>query len=148
MLNSRPISYVSPDDYEEPLTPSHLLTGRRILGLPDGLCYSSSEDPDFELTPNIVNKRIRYLERILEHFWKRWRSEYLVGLREQHKVTGETATVPKIPVGDIVVVHDESRKRRFWSLGKVEEVLPGADGHVRGAILSVYVGGKQPKLDL
>ena len=27
VLNSRPISYVSPDDYEEPLTPSHLLTG-------------------------------------------------------------------------------------------------------------------------
>lgn len=37
VLNSRPLSYVSMDNLEEPLTPSHLLTGRRILSLPDHL---------------------------------------------------------------------------------------------------------------
>ncbi len=30
VLNSCPLSYVSMDDIEEPLTPSHLLIGRRI----------------------------------------------------------------------------------------------------------------------
>ena len=30
-LNSRPLTYVSSDDPEEPLTPSHLMYGRRIL---------------------------------------------------------------------------------------------------------------------
>ena len=30
IINSRPLSYVSPDDSEEPLTPSHLLDGRRL----------------------------------------------------------------------------------------------------------------------
>ena len=33
ILNSRPLTYISSDDVEEPLTPSHLLTGFRILNL-------------------------------------------------------------------------------------------------------------------
>ena len=30
VLNSRPLSFVSTEDIEEPLTPSHLLIGRRV----------------------------------------------------------------------------------------------------------------------
>jgi hypothetical protein len=144
VLNSRPLSFVSPQDHEEPLTPSHLLTGRRLLGLPDNLCHETSLDTDFELNPNLINKRMRHLNRTLEHFWKRWKSEYLIGLRETHKASGRT-TDPCISIGDVVVVHDDSKKRGFWSLGKVEELIHGTDGHVRGAVLSTYVGGNQTK---
>lgn len=35
ILNSRPLSYVSSEDIEEPLTPSHLLVGYRVLSLSD-----------------------------------------------------------------------------------------------------------------
>ena len=35
ILNSRPLTYLYPDDLEEPLTPSHLISGRRLLSLPD-----------------------------------------------------------------------------------------------------------------
>ena len=34
-LNFRSLTYVSSDDPEEPLTPSHLMHGRRILSLPE-----------------------------------------------------------------------------------------------------------------
>ena len=39
VLNSRPISYVSSSDLDEPLTPFHLLVGRRLSTLPDHINF-------------------------------------------------------------------------------------------------------------
>ena len=36
IVNSRPLSYVSTDGIQEPIIPSHLMTGRRLMSLPDG----------------------------------------------------------------------------------------------------------------
>ena len=35
ILNCRPISYVSSEDLEEPLTPAHLIIGQRISAIPE-----------------------------------------------------------------------------------------------------------------
>ncbi len=35
VINSRPLSYISADDLDEPLTPSHLIVGRHMMSLPD-----------------------------------------------------------------------------------------------------------------
>ena len=35
ILNSKPLPYLSVDDHEEPLTPSHLIIGRQALNLLD-----------------------------------------------------------------------------------------------------------------
>ena len=45
-LNSRPLSYVSAEDAEEPLTPLHLLCGYRILSLPDPAMHNDEDDCD------------------------------------------------------------------------------------------------------
>ena len=37
IINSKPLSYLTSSDLEEPLTPSHLLIGRRVLSLPNNL---------------------------------------------------------------------------------------------------------------
>ena len=34
VMESRPLTYLYPDDIEEPLTPSHLLCGKRLINLP------------------------------------------------------------------------------------------------------------------
>ena len=85
IINSRPLSYVGSDDTEEPLTPSHLLVGRRVLGLPDNLSYLELDDADFEVTDVSVQRRARHLNSVLNHFWKRWSKEYLLELREAHQ---------------------------------------------------------------
>ena len=36
------------DDIEEPLTPSHLLTGHPILSLPDHLCRPTEDDIEYQ----------------------------------------------------------------------------------------------------
>jgi len=44
ILNSRPLSYVSTNDMEEPPTPSNLVIGQRVLNIPDPvLCYDDDE---------------------------------------------------------------------------------------------------------
>ena len=35
VLNSRPLTYVSSEEVREPLTPSHLMVGFRVMSLPD-----------------------------------------------------------------------------------------------------------------
>ena len=67
ILNSRPLSYVSSGDTEEPLTPSHLLVGRRILSLPDNLSYLEFDD-DFEVTGVSAQRRVKHLEQCAEPF--------------------------------------------------------------------------------
>ena len=86
ILNSRPLTYISGEDMDEPLTPSHLICGRRLMSLPDHLCYTNSDDEDYRpRTSTTFTKRVKYLNAIIENFWTRWRHEYLLELRESHR---------------------------------------------------------------
>ena len=142
VLNSRPISHFSMEDRDEPLTPNHLITGRRLMSLPDGLCYQDIED-DIEITPALLNKRMKHLNKTIDRFWKRWRSEYLLGLREHHRISKGTNKENQVSVGDVVIIHNDSKKRGFWDLGIIEEVLPGKDGLIRGAVVRVCSNGRR-----
>ena len=81
VINSRPLTYMSPDDIEEALTPAHLIPGKRLLTLPDGKICLNEDD-----TPEILSKRAKYLRTLQTHFWRKWQSEYLSELREHHAV--------------------------------------------------------------
>ena len=144
ILNSRPLSYISPDDFDEPLTPSHLMVGRRLMSLPDHSHKESDEEYSPQATKDHLSKRFKHLNASLDIFWQRWRSEYLLELREHHRFNDKSARGQVISVGDIVVVHTNERRRGFWSLGKIEEVFPGRDGQIRAASVHVYTGRKQP----
>ena len=76
----------------------------------------------------------------LHHFWKRWVHEYLVSLRESHKLRG---LVADIKVGDVVVIHEEGVKRHKWKIGKVEKLIKGDDDIVRGAVLKYSKGNQE-----
>ena len=69
IINSHPLSYILADDLEEPLTPSHLLVGRRLLNLPDNLCYQEDiNDDQFVIDPAKFNKWARHLNSVINHF--------------------------------------------------------------------------------
>ena len=108
ILNDRPLTYVSSDVRdEEPLTPSHLLYGRRITSLPnESLDEDELVDPSFNETE--IQRNAKRLTLLLQHFRRRWRQEYLTSLREFHKNTGTITET--IKVGDVVQIHaDDSR---------------------------------------
>lgn len=130
VLNSRPLTYVYSDiTDQEPLTPSHLVIGRRIATLPNPVELSDAQGRK-------VERRARYLCRLLEHFWKRWFNEYLVGLREFHHC--RTKRDPnEAKVGDVVLIDDESLARSKWRLGEITELIESSDGRKRGAVLRI-----------
>ena len=80
ILNSRPLSFVSSEDVDELLTPSHLLHGQRLLNLPDSVNTRDLSDPDFEMSSTDLSKRMSHLSNVMNHFWYRWKNEYLMEL--------------------------------------------------------------------
>jgi hypothetical protein len=138
IINSRPLTYINADDLDEPLTPSHLIYGRRLMSLPDHFSYSESEDYNPDGSTVLLTKRLMHLNRLLEHFWNRWRREYLVELRECHRRLYKSSS-DVISVGDVVIIHDDS-PRGFWKLGLVERLIEGRDNEVRGAVVRVKSG--------
>ena len=143
VINSRPLSYVSPDDFEEPLTLSHLMVGRRLMSVPDAV-YKDNLDED-GVNSAVFSRRVQHLSRTLDQFWQRWRTEYLLELREAHRYSRSCTDNPRISVGDIVVVQTEGQPRGFWKLAKVERMITGQDGVTRGAVIRVAGKGKQLK---
>ena len=74
IINSRPLSYVTPDDLEEPLTPSHFLMGKKTMSIPDGISSDQDWDDDIQITNPELSRRMKHLNSVLNHFWKRWES--------------------------------------------------------------------------
>ena len=122
ILNTRPLTYLY-DELEEALTPSHLIHGYRLSSLAEG---TSNKKDLFDSSHNILTKRFLYLSRQISHFWKRWRKEYLVDLREFHNM--KNIKPSKIDKGDLVLLYEDNVKRAQWKVGIVEDLVIGKDG--------------------
>ena len=123
----------------ELLTPAHLLYGRKITVL-HRIRVEQDEilDNDYNQKGNReIQRNSKRLALLLQHFWARWRQEYLTSLREFHKTTGNNK--PRVKVGDIVLVHDDGT-RINWKLAIVEKLLPGRDGLLHAVIIHTQGG--------
>jgi hypothetical protein len=144
ILNSRPLSYVTVDDVEEPLTPSHLLHGRRLLNLPDAN-VKATLDAVHEVSTSDLSRRMKHLSNLMNHFWLRWRNEYLLELREAHRHSArKRGKADIVKIGDVVIVHDDDQPRGLWRLGRIEKLITGADNRVRGAVVKVKSKKRRP----
>ena len=97
-------------------------------------------DETFMTTPEVLNKRMVLLNGLMQMFWQRWKSGYLLKLCNSHKAEKRNLKCEMIAEGDIVLVHDDLVKRGFWKIGLVIEVIPGRDDVVRGAVVKVCSG--------
>jgi len=114
----------------EPLTPSHLLSGRRITSLPyEQHTLDEISDPSYN-EHNRLSKDVKIQNLLLQHFTARWRNEYLTSLREYHRTFGSNEF--KIAAGNVVLVHDDEPRVK-WRMAIVEELIHGGDGLVRAA---------------
>ncbi|XP_071141981.1 uncharacterized protein [Mytilus edulis] len=136
ILNDRPLKYVSSDPLDEPLTPSHLLYGRRITSLP----YPTNQELEHsqnDMTHKSTNKLFKMKTQIIQSFWYKWKHEYLTALREYHRNTGNNKQL--VSIGDVVQIYDDSPRIK-WTLAVVEKLNVGGDGLARSAVIRTKNG--------
>ena len=81
-----------------------------------------------------LRRRAKYLNSVLNHFWRRWSKEYLLELRDTHRHCNVNTHTTSVKPGDVVVVHDESYPRAFWKLARVKKLIIGKDELPRRAV--------------
>jgi hypothetical protein len=128
IINDRPLTYVASDPLDvDPLSPSHLLYGRRVtsLTIPEDRPTLVRDDPSHESVKRLAN----FKSITLQHFWTRWKKEYLTSLREYHKLHNCNQDTPII--GDVVLIQDDSTNRTKWPLAVIQYLITSGDGLVR-----------------
>ena len=119
-------------------TPSHLFTGRRTITANEII---EDDDEICDLTRDGAIDRLNAVDMVLSHFWKRWVKEYLLNLRECHKMNQRPEV--HIKEGDVVLVQDDNVKRNKWKLAVVDRLIKGDDQRTRGAWVRLAKKGKQ-----
>ena len=129
VLNCRPITYCSGDAKDpEPLTPRHFILGHPEVSLPPGM---------FDDSALLSRKRWRHTQVLTDHFWQRWRKEYLPTLMRREKWTQASEN---LQMGDVVLMVDDQAPRGYWPLATVTRAFAGEDGHVRSVELRTGSG--------
>lgn len=135
LINDRSLTYVS-DSFDRALTPSCLHYGRPIKCLANtGMEADELKDPSV-FDHKLFTEREMKMRFLLEHYWKAWRREYLVALRDRNLVRYSNKT---LTVGDLVLVHEEA-SRSTRNVAKVVTLREGHDGVVRVAALKTLYG--------
>ncbi|XP_038116630.1 uncharacterized protein LOC119768912 [Culex quinquefasciatus] len=135
-LNSRPLTPLTEDPTDlEPLTPAHFLIGTSLEAVPD---KNYSEIPNNRLT------HWQSIQQQLQHFWRRWHTEYLQQLvwHTEYLQARVKNWQPAIEIrpGRLVIVVDENQPSMKWKMARIHEIHPGADGVVRVVTLRTATG--------
>ena len=107
IVNNRPITAVSDDPADfTALTPSHFLR-QRVAQLPPGVFLSENKSS---------RRRWRKVQFLVDHYWKRWIKEYLLGLQRRPKwvkLKRDVQSGDLRLVYELVKIKQRSRKQSF-----------------------------------
>ena len=115
IINTRPLLYVSEDLNEDVIiTPMHFLSINTKVGLPTMIHQEEIDDPEYLLnnrnSAQVLLEKWKKGQNHLEQFWKIWKSDYLLSLRERSQRFRQHPRVQsqKQPeVGDIVQIKED-----------------------------------------
>ena len=136
-VNSRPLT-----NEEDALSsniaikPGHFLTLNPSTGIPDE--EQDFKDDDYLPVESSTDKLLKIWkkgQKTLNEFWKIWRDQYLVSLRERMQTQLKSARkvseeFPK--VGDVIQVKD-NLPRESWRIGRIVYLVNSSDGQIRSA---------------
>ena len=119
VVNSRPLTKVSSDPIDDnALSPADLLLVRSSPPTVQGR---------FSLG-DMYRRPWRYLQYLVDQFWRRYLKEYLPQLQQRHRWHKEQ---PSVKEGDLVLLLAENTPRHVWPKGVIESCNIGRDGKIR-----------------
>ncbi|KAL6735696.1 hypothetical protein Aduo_006111 [Ancylostoma duodenale] len=133
VVNSRPLTVTgNQDDINEVLRPV------------DFICKNIRHDTE-KSQVRLMQRRPAILEaeKLTARFWEKWKTEYLIELRERHVLYGNNYKSAKQPpqVGDVVLIDDDLRTSKdHWPMGLIQDLVKSKDGETRSAILKTSTG--------
>ena len=125
VINARPLTDVFDDaqGVSYPIIPSQLLCGRNVMVTPN---ESHLEVVSMQ---ELLANRAKHQCNLLADSGKRWKNEYLIGLREVANRNRFHENC-RIKNGELVIIKDEQCKRSFWKMGRVIDLNKSNDGIV------------------
>ncbi|GJQ70600.1 hypothetical protein Trydic_g22994 [Trypoxylus dichotomus] len=125
----RPLNPLSSDPNEtEVLTPANFLIEHS---------FTTTPDHDFTSIPDNRLRRYQLLQKLTQHFWKKWSREHINGMQQRAK--GRQTTAP-LTVGMLVLIKEDNLLPARWKLGRITQVLPRADTIVRVVTVKCVFG--------
>lgn len=120
VLNSRPLTPLSNDPSDlSVLTPSHFLIGDSLIQpVQHNLC---------EVSDNQLS-HWQHVQKLRQHFWKRWHLEYLQELQRRHKWSTGNGD---LKINDLVLLMEDNMTPLQWRMGRIVELHPGPDSVTR-----------------
>ena len=86
---------------------------------------------------------MRFLQEIVNRFWKRWSREVFPGLVIEPKWHSERRNVR---IGDVVLIQDSNAVRGEWKMGVVTQILESKDTRVRNVEVRYKCGNTDIKV--
>ena len=123
---------MSEENFDEPLTPFHLIHERNL-----------ANTIHFTITKNVANNdAINCCERVqtlVLNFKKRFHKECLAKLQEQevHK-NRKFNNSCCVKLGDVALIKDVNKPRITWRKKRIENLIESKDALVRGAGIKLY----------
>lgn len=120
VMNSRPLCPLSKDPKDlQVLTPGHFTIGEPLVAIP--------EYPYIQINESRLS-RFQRVQKMTQHFWNRWKTEYLHTLQQRYKWTSHT---PPPKIDDLVLIKEDNLATLHWKRGRIVKLLPGKDGVIR-----------------
>ena len=143
VVNSRPLVYIGDDiNSSVTITPGNFLCLNQHTGIPE---TEIAADPSYKPSESSAERLLQLWQkgqRLLDTFWKVWRDDYLLSLRErcQTRLKCQRKQSEFSPnVGDVVLIKDDV-PRGNWKFGKIVELRSSSGGEIRSARVQTTSG--------
>jgi len=94
-----------------------------VFSLPDATLHLEVNE-DVEFTPRALIRRMDHLNKTLDRFWRRLKTEYLLELRESHRHGPKTdLRGTSLLESDVVLMHSDSKLHGFWKLVRIQKLM-------------------------